>query len=75
MGIVASSSVCVLTDRNAIKQKWSVRTQTMVIENNRNKDFQFWKQDNHPIELDHAQILDSKMDYLHQNPVRAPNCP
>ncbi|MBD3750306.1 MAG: hypothetical protein IE931_12505 [Sphingobacteriales bacterium] len=43
----------------------------MVIENNRNKDFQFWKQDNHPIELNHAQILDSKMDYLHQNPVRA----
>lgn len=40
-------------------------------ENNRNKDFQFWQQDNHPIELDHVQILDSKMDYLHQNPVKA----
>lgn len=40
-------------------------------ENNRNKDYQFWQQDNHPIELDNSEIIDSKMDYLHQNPVRA----
>ncbi len=39
--------------------------------NNRNKDFQFWQQDNHPIEIDSADILQSKMDYLHQNPARA----
>jgi putative transposase len=39
--------------------------------NNRNKEFQFWQQDNHPIELDDVKIFDSKMDYLHQNPVRA----
>lgn len=39
--------------------------------NNRNKDYQFWQQDNHPIELDNQEIMDSKMNYLHQNPVRA----
>lgn len=39
--------------------------------NSRNKEFQFWQQDNHPIELDDIKILDSKMDYLHQNPVRS----
>ena len=39
--------------------------------NNRNKDYQFWQQDNHPIELDSSEIINSKMDYLHQNPVRA----
>ena len=39
--------------------------------NNRNKEFQFWQQDNHPIELDDIEILDSKMAYLHQNPIRA----
>ena len=39
--------------------------------NNRNKDYQFWQQGNHPIELDSSEIINSKMDYLHQNPVRA----
>ena len=39
--------------------------------NHRNKDYQFWQQDNHPIELDHDEIIQSKMDYLHENPVRA----
>ncbi|WP_205943674.1 hypothetical protein [Pedobacter cryophilus] len=39
--------------------------------NHRNKEFQFWQQDNHPIELDHDEIIQSKMDYLHENPVRA----
>ena len=39
--------------------------------NNRNKDYQFWQQNNHTIELDSSEIIDSKMDYLHQNPVRA----
>ncbi len=39
--------------------------------NSRNKNSQFWQQDNHPIEIDSPEILQSKMDYLHQNPVRA----
>jgi putative transposase len=39
--------------------------------NNRNKEFQFWQQNNHPIELDEVIIFDSKMAYLHQNPIRA----
>ena len=39
--------------------------------NNRNENYQFWQQDNHPIECDGNDILDSKMKYLHENPVRA----
>lgn len=39
--------------------------------NKRNKDCQFWQQDNHPVECDTAEILQSKMIYLHENPVRA----
>ncbi|MEO7050001.1 MAG: hypothetical protein ABI091_32145, partial [Ferruginibacter sp.] len=39
--------------------------------NSNNKDFQFWQQDNHPIELNTAEMLKQRLDYLHQNPVRA----
>lgn len=37
--------------------------------NGNNKDFQFWQQDNHPIELWDNYMLDQKLTYLHNNPV------
>lgn len=41
-------------------------------ENNiRNEFYQFWNQENHPIECSTNDILDSKLKYLHENPVRA----
>jgi putative transposase len=36
-----------------------------------NKDFQFWQQDNHPIELSNGIIAKQRLNYLHENPVRA----
>jgi len=39
--------------------------------NNRNEIYQFWNQENHPIECSTKEILESKMKYLHENPVRA----
>ena len=39
--------------------------------NSNNKDFQFWQQDNHPIELRTTEMLKQRLDYLHENPVRA----
>jgi putative transposase len=39
--------------------------------NNNNKEFQFWKQDYHPIELNSAERSKERLDYLHQNPVRS----
>ena len=39
--------------------------------NSRNKDYQFWQQDNHPIQCDTIEILESRLTYLHENPVRA----
>jgi len=38
--------------------------------NSNNKDFQFWQQDNHPVELSTAVMLKQRLDYLHENPVR-----
>ena len=40
-------------------------------ENKRNEKYQFWQQDNHPIECSTKEILESRMKYLHENPVRA----
>ena len=40
-------------------------------QNERNKDFQFWQQDNHPVECSTEEILKSRMIYLHANKVRA----
>ena len=39
--------------------------------NSNNIVYQFWQQDNHPIECDTSEILKQKMDYVHENPVRA----
>jgi REP element-mobilizing transposase RayT len=38
--------------------------------NSNNKEFQFWQQDNHPIELSNDLILQQRLSYLHENPVR-----
>ena len=39
--------------------------------NSRNKYHQFWTQDNHPVELYNNEIIMQKLNYIHQNPVRA----
>jgi hypothetical protein len=39
--------------------------------NSNNSDFQFWQQNNHPIELWDNYMKEQKLNYLHQNPVVA----
>jgi REP element-mobilizing transposase RayT len=41
------------------------------LKNIRNKSFQFWQQNNHPIELHTNYFIDQKLDYIHNNPVEA----
>ncbi len=36
-----------------------------------NKDFQFWQQHNHPIELASNELIEQRLDYIHNNPVKA----
>ncbi|GAB3203815.1 REP element-mobilizing transposase RayT [Pontibacter aydingkolensis] len=36
-----------------------------------NKEFQFWQQHNHPIDLTDAKMFQQKVDYIEQNPVVA----
>jgi len=40
-------------------------------ENPNNKNYQFWQQDNHPIILSTPEMMVQRLNYLHQNPVRA----
>jgi REP element-mobilizing transposase RayT len=39
--------------------------------NSRNSEFQFWQQDNHPIELFSLPVTLQKLNYIHNNPVAA----
>ncbi|MEQ9425770.1 MAG: transposase [Cyclobacteriaceae bacterium] len=41
------------------------------LKNSNNKKYQFWRQDNHPIELSTNEMLTSRLDYIHNNPVEA----
>jgi REP element-mobilizing transposase RayT len=38
--------------------------------NPNNKDFQFWQQDNRPIQLSTVEMARQRLDYIHQNPVK-----
>ncbi|UKT65921.1 REP-associated tyrosine transposase [Pedobacter mucosus] len=39
--------------------------------NSNNNGYQFWQQDNHPIELWDNYMKEQKLDYLHENPVKS----
>lgn len=39
--------------------------------NSRNTEYQFWRQDNQPMELYSGAFTFQKMNYIHQNPVEA----
>jgi len=41
------------------------------LSNPNNKHFQFWQQDNHPIQLSNQEMAMQKLNYIHLNPVRA----
>lgn len=41
------------------------------LKNSNNKVYQFWQQDNHPVELSTNEMIDQKLRYVHENPVRA----
>jgi putative transposase len=40
------------------------------LKHKRNKTYQLWTHENHPIEL-HGDMFDQRLQYIHENPVRA----
>lgn len=54
------------------RREWMIRLFKYYAKNNkRNTEFQFWKQDNHPIELISPKWIQQKLYYVHYNPVAA----
>src|SRR5215210_6875997 len=39
--------------------------------NSRNKEYQFWQQDNHAIQLETVEFTLDKLNYMHNNPIKA----
>jgi hypothetical protein len=39
--------------------------------NPKNKAYQFWQQENHPIEIFSNKFIEQKLAYIHNNPVKA----
>ena len=39
--------------------------------NSNNKKYQFWQQHNHPVELSTNEMIDQRLEYIHNNPVEA----
>jgi hypothetical protein len=37
--------------------------------NSNNYEFQFWQQNNHPLELNNNFLMEQKLEYIHMNPV------
>lgn len=40
------------------------------LKNSNNTNYQFWQQDNHPIELMDNKMMEQKLEYVHNNPVK-----
>jgi hypothetical protein len=38
--------------------------------NPNNLKYQFWQQNNHPIELSTNEMMEQKLNYIHENPVK-----
>jgi REP element-mobilizing transposase RayT len=43
-------------------------------ENSNNQTYQFWRQDNRPIEITSNKFYNQKMEYIHYNPVKEGFC-
>ncbi len=62
----------IVTNKNESRRNWIVWIFKSAGEKNyRNNTFQFWRQENHPVECSTKEILDSKLKYIHENPLRA----
>ncbi len=62
----------ILANPSESRQEWMIRLFKYYAKHNKNnKVYQFWKRDNHPIELVRTDWMWQKINYIHQNPVRA----
>lgn len=54
------------------RREWLLEQFSKAADNTSNvKNYQFWRHDNKPIELWSNHVIDEKINYIHQNPVKA----
>jgi len=54
------------------RKDWMLkRFEFAAMRHKRNSQYQFWRQDNHAIELESHKFIMQKLAYIHENPVRA----
>jgi putative transposase len=64
--------VAIQNNQHESRKDWMLRIfREQGESNSRNKNFQFWRQDNQPMELFSSIFIVQKMNYIHNNPVEA----
>jgi REP element-mobilizing transposase RayT len=59
-------------DETESRRRWMLTIFARAGEHNSsNEKYQLWRHDNHYIELDSNEIIEQKLDYLHNNPIEA----
>jgi REP element-mobilizing transposase RayT len=62
----------IMEDRFESRRKWMLKKFKSAADRiKRNKTFKLWKDGFHPIELSSNSLQDQRLEYLHQNPVKA----
>ena len=57
---------------NESRKRWILEMMKLAgSSNNNNKGFQFWQQHNHPLILNTNKLIEQKLNYIHNNPVKA----
>ncbi len=57
---------------NESRKKWPLNEMAFAArKHKRNSNFQFWTHENHAVELCTNKMLDQRLNYIHQNPVKA----
>lgn len=59
-------------NRSESRKKWMLwMMRNSGVRNSNNDEWQLWQQNNNPVELSTNKMVDQRLDYLHQNPVKA----
>lgn len=61
-----------INEENESRKEWMLTLFSLAAaRHKRNSEFQFWTHENHAVELLSNKFINQKIDYIHQNPVRA----
>ena len=57
---------------NESRRKWLLSEMAFAArKHKRNSHYQFWTHENHAVELSTGQMMDQRLNYIHENPVKA----